>query len=147
MAECRKLLAARKGIIMNWFKHDYPTDPMKVVIMDSACEHCESDISQAFVIAKEMDSFGPVASHVMCKACFAIAQEEEAKEEVFCADCKTTVLKSEALEWRWYDFYAAQGDEPRIICKTCWSLPKHQHRIERDRYQAQREDEYHASRR
>ena len=36
-------------------------------------------------------------------------------------------------QWRWYDFYAPQGDEPLEICKCCWEAPKHQERMLRDR--------------
>lgn len=124
---------------MNWFKHDYPTPGKLVVIDDAACEHCENDITQAFVIAKEMDSFGPVSSHVMCKACFAIAKEEEGKEKVTCMYCKETILKSASKEWRWYDFYAAQGDEPTVLCQACYDSPRHQSRMARDRQEYEEE--------
>jgi hypothetical protein len=43
-------------------------------------------------------------------------------------------------EWRWYDFYAAQGDEPYYICSLCWELPKHQTRMSNDRYNRQQEE-------
>jgi len=37
------------------------------------------------------------------------------------------------FNWKWYDFYAAQGDEPLRICYACQKLAKHKTRVRRDR--------------
>lgn len=50
-----------------------------------------------------------------------------------CCDCKTKIEPGTERKWRWYDFYAAQGDEPFIICAGCWDAPRHQWRMEQDR--------------
>ena len=124
---------------MNWFVHSFPTADSKTIINDSACEHVEEGISPVYVVVTEQDSFGPVGETAFCEACFAKAKAEEAEEEVFCPDCKQNVKKADTRTWKWYDFYAPQGDEPLIICKECWLKPKHQSRMARD--EEEREEE------
>ncbi|BAQ02689.1 hypothetical protein AVU38_gp161 [Ralstonia phage RSL2] len=121
---------------MNWFTRGIIVGDVehkqKLIAEDSACEHVEADVNLATVIRREMDSFGPVSSFVCCKACDEKADEEEGNEECHCADCKLTVKKKDGFEWRWYDFYAAQGDEPLFICNACKELDKHKARVARD---------------
>lgn len=122
---------------MNWFVHSYPS--VLKVIDDSACEHVEADMSKCSVVVTEMDSFGKVGEVALCADCMKKCDEEEGKEEVYCGDCKQTVLKSASREWRWYDFYAPQGDEPLIICKECLIKPKHIMRVKQDAFDREEE--------
>jgi len=98
------------------------------------CEHVQADPSLAYVVHKEADSFGPVDVYVCCQPCDEA--RERVREEVekrHCADCGAEKKLSETREWRWYDFYAAQGDEPVIVCVPCWSGPKHAARRAEDK--------------
>lgn len=54
-------------------------------------------------------------------------------ETEVCHDCKKPFFKKDGIEWKWYDFYAAQGDEPLSICNQCRKGETHRHRVERDR--------------
>ena len=49
-----------------------------------------------------------------------------------CDDCKQARARKDTIEWRWYDFYAPQGDEPLVICTECQSKPKHVKRVAKD---------------
>lgn len=106
---------------------------------DSCCEHVEQDPSVAVACMRENDSFGPVSTYVCCQACLDKAEEAEGEEEVVCDDCQKTVKKKNSYEWKWYDFYAAQGDEPLVICDDCRKAPKHQARIKKDREDCEEE--------
>lgn len=122
---------------MNWFTKSVvagytPAQKQKLLEQDSGCEHVEQDINLAYVLHSEKDSFGPVGTHLVCKACDDQAEEEEGNEERVCCDCKQTVKRKDGGEWRWYDFYAPQGDVPLFICNPCRSLPKHLQRVARD---------------
>lgn len=121
---------------MNWFTRGIIVGDVehkqKLAAQDGACEHVEADINLATIIRREMDSFGPVSSFVCCKACDEKATEEEDNEDCHCADCKLTVKKKDGFEWRWYDFYAAQGDTPLFICNKCKELDRHKARVARD---------------
>jgi hypothetical protein len=122
---------------MNWFTHNVianHTTQQKQELFDAdgGCEHVEQDISLAYAVRMERDGFGPVGSCVCCKECDAKADEAEDNEERVCDDCKQTVKQKDGGEWKWYDFYAAQGDTPLFICNCCRKLPKHQHRIAKD---------------
>jgi hypothetical protein len=91
---------------------------------DSLCSHVEVG-ETPYAVFKEDDSFGPVGRYAVCEDCY---KEEKAKEEeelVTCDDCKKKHPRKDVMSWRWYDFYAAQGDEPFEICNECWDLPKH----------------------
>ena len=128
-------------LVENWNTTIYPMDRKEKVIRDSACEHCEHDKNNIYAIAKELDSFGTVGEYAMCKACFDKEKEREANETTTCHDCGQKVKKSETTPWKWYDFYAAQGDEPLTICKDCWNAPKHKQRMARDRWERKQEEE------
>lgn len=121
---------------MNWFTRGVLAGDaaykQKQFDQDGGCEHAEKDINLAQVVRREMDSFGPVSSYVCCKACDDKAAEEEDNQEVGCQDCKMVVKKKDTISWRWYDFYAAQGDEAVVICNACRVLPKHLDRVARD---------------
>lgn len=81
----------------------------------------------------ERDSFGYVFVEIVCEKCRDQGLEEIANSRVLCGDCGMEHPRKETKQWRWYDFYAPQGDEPRIICNTCWELPKHVNRMANDK--------------
>ena len=97
------------------------------------CEHVDADRKLAVAVLCEDDSFGPVGRFVVCSNCLRASREAEAAEMVCCADCLVRKPRRETREWKWYDFYAPQGDEPRCVCKECWKLPMHQERMADDR--------------
>lgn len=93
------------------------------------CEHVESGAT-AVAVHTETDSFGPVMWLAVCQPCL-----DKDMNELFdfpCIDCKEKKKVSEMRQWRWYDFYAAQGDEPLNVCDPCWNKPKHVSRKQRD---------------
>lgn len=98
------------------------------------CDHCSAtDLSKAVGYFYENDSCGPVFRHIVCEECRAVCQKAEDEQPVMCHDCKLTVLVKDTINWRWYDFYAAQGDEPLVICKDCQGKETHIKRVARDR--------------
>lgn len=122
---------------MNWFTKSIiaPNDDaykQARLNEDGGCEHVEKDVNLAHAIHREMDSFGTVGSWVCCQPCHEAAKAKEDEETHVCADCKTPVKKKEGFLWRWYDFYAAQGDEPMFICTPCESKSTHVERVRRD---------------
>jgi hypothetical protein len=58
---------------------------------------------------------------------------EERERLHTCGDCLKDVPAREGDTWRWYDFYAAQGDEELFLCIPCWQAPRHQQRLAADR--------------
>lgn len=122
---------------MNWFTRTVVEGSsaerkQELLDKDGGCEHVEKDVNLGTILRAERDSFGPVGTYLCCKACDEKATEEEDNEERCCKDCKQMVKKKEGAEWRWYDFYAPQGDEPIFICNACRLLPKHLDRVARD---------------
>lgn len=122
---------------MNWNTHGVvkgqnSSQLQKLLDEDGGCEHVEADVNMAYAIRRERDSFGPVASYLVCEACDKKADEEEGQVEHVCADCKQTHLAKDGIAWRWYDFYEAQGDVPTHICNACKVLPKHKLRVAND---------------
>lgn len=122
---------------MNQFKRAYiaakTLDQKKALLeQDAGCEHVEKDLNLATTLRSEVDSMGPVSTYLCCDACDAKAEEAEGNEEVGCDDCKNIVKRKDGIEWKWYDFYAAQGDEPYFICNTCRYLEKHRNRVAKD---------------
>lgn len=114
---------------MNWFTHGVTT---KVGECDDVCEHVEKDHSLAVSFTQENDSFGIVDRYVMCRAC-SDAQAKALEEEIVCChDCNEHKPAKETTQWRWYDFYAPQGDEALVICDECWKQPKHIERMRKD---------------
>lgn len=120
-------------LIENWDTTYFPHDESTKVIRDSACPHCENNPKNIYAIFKESDSFGPVSEYAMCKDCYSVEKEKIQESEVGCEDCKQMKKRSEVTPWKWYDFYAPQGDEPHNVCKDCWTKPLHQHRMAQDR--------------
>lgn len=123
---------------MNWnnrrgIAHLSTEKKQKLAEEDSCCEHVEVDPSCAAWTSTENDSFGIVGRHVNCQACQEAADKEEEDELVVCHDCSKEVRKGETYEWKWYDFYGPQGDEPLVICDSCRAKPKHQERMSKDR--------------
>lgn len=98
-----------------------------------ACEHVEAGTTPHSLLCED-DSFGAVGRYVACEACAKKARDEERAVQYTCVDCKQPHTLAEGLIlWRWYDFYAAQGDEPTPVCATCQTGPKHKQRVARDR--------------
>lgn len=114
---------------MNWFveKHN-----AIVEASEDRCEHLQ-DGDHSHTATEERDSFGGDGYYHMCEACANKMKEEEDNQTVVCKDCKSSVLVKDTITWKWYDFYAPQGDIPLVICKTCANGPKHQERVDRDR--------------
>lgn len=106
------------------------------------CEHILGAKAQAYACFCEDDSFGPLVRYFVCQPCHDKAIEEHHQQKTCCNDCKQMVLNSKMRQWRWYDFYAAQGDEPLDICDDCWTGEKHQKRMKQDKLDAQDEEEY-----
>lgn len=106
------------------------------------CDHVQVNKSLAYVSLNEDDGFGPLSRYVVCKPCYEKAQQEYAEQSTYCDDCKQYKKNSQMRQWRWFDFYAAQGDEPVDICKECWELPKHEKRMSNDRAERQADDDY-----
>lgn len=136
---------------MNWFTKSIIINTSiaykkELCEQDGCCEHCVTDVNLAYAISSEKDSFGTVGSYVTCKECFDKANEEEGEKEVFCHDCHMTVKKKDSIQWRWYDFYAAQGDKPLTICNTCRGKEKHQQRVTKDNEDREAEEDYYSRR-
>lgn len=92
----------------------------------------------------ENDSFGIVSGYYCCQACKDEADREEGEELVYCADCGEEKKTKDTIRWKWYDFYAPQGDEPLIICNECADKEKHQARVTKDLESYEREMEYYS---
>ena len=118
---------------MNWTVHKV-INPIKQSHIDTAldgvCDHIVVGMGGHMV--GEQDSFGPVTRFLECDDCYKAAKDVEGEELVYCGDCKKEHLKKNTIEWRWYDFYAPQGDEPLILCIECRKAPKHLARRARD---------------
>lgn len=130
---------------MNWFTREVvekqsTAAKQKLAGDDTCCTHVEKNIELAYTMHSERDSFGPVSTHVVCKECDKAIEEEEDNKECTCHDCKQTVKNKDGIEWKWYDFYAAQGDEPLFICDACRVKEPHTSRRARD--QAAYDDEF-----
>lgn len=97
------------------------------------CDHVEADRTLAKTVITEDDTFGPVIRFVCCAFCAENEITERDKELHVCEDCNKSLPRIQGEFWRWYDFYAPQGDEPLFICLTCKNLPTHRNRVTRDR--------------
>lgn len=101
------------------------------------CEHAEEDSSLGVKYSKESDSFGTVGIYIQCKECFEHTKEQDRHNTCYyCSEDKKTT------QWRWYDFYAPQGDEALEVCDECWDKPAHQRRISQDSYYRDQENDY-----
>jgi hypothetical protein len=122
---------------MNWFTKNIIAASSaeykkELLDKDGGCEHVEADINLAYACHRENDSFGTVGSWVCCKACHEQAANADGEKTEVCRDCKTVTKRKDGFFWRWYDFYAAQGDVPIFICDGCRDKPTHQARVRRD---------------
>lgn len=100
--------------------------------LEDVCKHVQEDPSKLHIISREKDSFGIVGEIGLCNECHTKARKEADEELVYCNDCNQQVPRKETISWTWYDFYAAQGDEPIIVCRTCENGDKHRQRVARD---------------
>jgi len=97
------------------------------------CPHVTpEDTSKGIGFFYEKDTFGYVFTEITCQECKVEAQKAIDEEPTCCADCKQDKPRREVKRWVWYDFYAPQGDEPRMVCNDCWKLPAHQQRMKDD---------------
>lgn len=122
---------------MNWFTKSgvshLDTDKKQALVTEhGGCEHVEADASKLHLVSYENDPWGR-EGHCLCQQCAEKIAEAEDNEPRHCSDCNETKLAKEGAEWRWYDFYAAQGDKPLWICSSCRTAEKHQNRVARDR--------------
>ena len=102
------------------------------------CEHLSVGV-KAYRAVYENDCCGTVGVYACCKECSDALDKQEDEELVTCDDCGGEFQRKDTHEWKPYDFYAPQGDEPMIICKTCRTADKHLARVRKDRadYQAE----------
>lgn len=122
---------------MNWFTKRYVIDRStewkeSMVVKHGGCEHVEKDPSLLFAISTENDSFG-CESYCLCKVCDDAVEAEEGEKLQVCHDCHKSVKTKDGFEWKWYDFYAPQGDEPLFICNECRTKERHRNRVSKDR--------------
>lgn len=131
---------------MNWFtKANVSTQPLekKEALLEEhgGCEHVEKDPSLMTRVSYENDSFGR-EGYCMCQVCADAADEHDRLEEHTCSDCKGSFPAKDMVEWKWYDFYAAQGDQPLWICNTCRTKERHIQRVKKDRQEYEEEMSY-----
>lgn len=123
---------------MNWFTTKIVANVQeeeRIIIareLEDACDHVTEYPAILYVISKENDSFGVVGEYGMCEQCYLEMKAESDNEIVTCHDCNRPFPKKETISWTWYDFYAAQGDIPMIICKDCKNKPRHIERVKQD---------------
>ena len=115
---------------MNWIVKSFRKVNQDDLDADFACEHVKAGDSAH--VNQERDSFGIVGQAVLCDACHEAAEVAEGEETDFCYDCGKEYKIKDVIYWRWYDFYAPQGDDPLCICRDCWSKDKHQRRMAKD---------------
>ena len=96
------------------------------------CEHLSVGV-KAYRAVYENDCCGTVGVYACCKECSDALDKQEDEELVTCDDCGGEFQRKDTHEWKPYDFYAPQGDEPMIICKTCRTADKHLDRARTDR--------------
>jgi len=134
---------------MNWMStKSSPSEVSRWLADDRSdrCDHVEESPQLAYAVLCEDDSFGPVNRYVVCEQCYRDCLDEEDAREVVCRDCKKVLPMGECFEWKWYDFYAPQGDEPLIICLECEKLPRHKQRVAEDNKAYNEEMAYYDSR-
>ena len=127
---------------MNWIVKSFREVNQDDLDADFACEHVKAGDSAH--VNQERDSFGIVGQAVLCDACHEAAEAAEGEETDFCYDCGQEKKIKDVIYWRWYDFYAPQGDDPLCICRDCWSKDKHQRRMAKDAADREAEDDYYS---
>ena len=128
---------------MNWTVHGVKKlTQHDLSLADEVCEHVKVGDTVHFI--GEQDSFGPVTRYYSCTNCKSEAERQRDAELVVCDDCGKDVPRGETIEWKWYDFYAPQGDEPLMVCSECRTKPEHLNRVARDKAEYEREfgDDY-----
>lgn len=103
------------------------------------CEHVQTG-GKAYRAIYESDCCGTVGVYACCKECSEKIDAREDEEEVTCHDCGQDFPRKDTVEWKPYDFYAPQGDEPLVICNSCRMAEKHLERRRKDK--ADREAEF-----
>lgn len=98
---------------------------------NDCCEHVEKDVSTMAHIRYENDPWGR-EGYCVCQECFDKSETKKGEEFHTCSDCKTDIPLKDGVMWKWYDFYAPQGDEPLFVCNECRKLENHQARVKRD---------------
>ncbi len=98
---------------------------------NDCCEHFTADASKLVVVSYENDSFGR-EGYGSCQECYDKSLAVVEEETHTCTDCKKSVPLKDGLMWKWYDFYAPQGDEPLFVCNECRKLEKHRERLAKD---------------
>lgn len=97
------------------------------------CKHVQKQgLSVGVGYFYEKDSCGYVFVEIVCKRCKDKTQKKIDESLVCCDDCGSEKPSKVVRAWKWYDFYAPQGDEPRMVCTDCWELPPHQLRMKKD---------------
>lgn len=103
-------------------------------------EHCDHvKVGESAYYGCEHDSFGPLDGYLCCETCRESQRKSEAEELVYCNDCGKEHPRANTVAWKWYDFYAPQGDEPIIVCDTCRLAARHQRRVAKDQADYNRE--------
>ena len=110
------------------------TNRYNVIVKDEYdhCEHVKVG-ERAYRAVYESDCCGTVGVYACCKECSENLDKQEDEELVTCDDCGQEFQRKDTSEWKPYDFYAPQGDEPMIICKACRVADKHLARCRKDR--------------
>lgn len=105
-----------------------------VVIADERWDYCGhlkvGDVAK--LVFCEDDSFGPVCRMAYCDECSVVALEEADNELETCYDCGEEHPAKNVIHWKWYDFYAEQGDEPIRVCNGCSGKEMHLTRVRND---------------
>lgn len=119
---------------MNWFTNKVFPNLNSVTDLEDQCDHLEDNPNQPVYVTYENDSFGIVGSYAACESCKEEQRKKEQEETILgCYDCKQPTKLKDGTHWRWYDFYAAQGDVAMFICNECWNKPSHQRRMAKDK--------------
>lgn len=122
---------------MNWFTHSpmqHLDTSARVAVAqgcDNLCTHVQKNPVLLHVVSKENDSFGNESSG-FCEPCWTKIQHAHRMELVHCYDCSMAVPRHSTIEWKWYDFYPAQGDVALTICTPCQGTEKHARRVAKD---------------
>lgn len=96
------------------------------------CEHLSVGV-KAYRAVYENDCCGTVGVYACCKECSEALDKQEDEEIVTCFDCGGEFPRKDTHDWKPYDYYPAQGDEPLIICNACRTAEKHLARVRKDR--------------
>ena len=110
------------------------TNRYNVIVKDEYdhCEHVKVG-ERAYRAVYESDCCGTVGVYACCKECSENLDKQEDEELVTCDDCGQEFQRKDTSEWKPYDFYPPQGDEPMIICNTCRVAEKHRTRVRKDK--------------